>query len=84
MYSYRAVISLHKLYDQALYPSVVLLLAHCSFAKPDPCKARPMYKCKSLVSQDYSYWVVFVDKDVTAEISAQSQLLHFALHVCAP
>ena len=73
-----------------LYPSVVLLLAHyqvlcyCSLTKPDPCKARPLYKCKSLVSQDYSYWVVFVDKDVTAEIGAQSQLLHFALHVCAP
>ena len=66
-----------------LYPSIVLLLPHhqvlcyCSLAKPDP-----RTKCKSLVSQDFSYWVVFVDKNVMAEISTQSRSLHFALHVC--
>ena len=53
------------------------VLCHCSFAKPDP-----RTKCKSLVSKVYSYWVVFMDKNVMAESSAQSQSLHFTLHLC--
>ena len=66
-----------------LYPSMVLLLPHhqvlcyCSLAKPDPHT-----KCKSLVSQDCSYWVVFVDKNVMAEIVLNLSLFTL-LFMCA-
>ena len=51
---------------------MVLLLAHhqllcyCSLAQPEARK-----RSKSLFSQDYSYQIVFVDKNMMAEISAQ-------------
>ena len=55
------------------------VLRYHSLVKPDSCM-----KSKSLVSQDYSYGIAFMDKNVMAEILVllNPQSLHFSSSLC--
>ena len=67
-----------------VYPSMVLLLAHhqllcyCSLAQPEPRK-----RSKSLVSQDYSYGIVFVDKNVMQKLVLNLSFYFASIFICA-